>query len=31
MSAAPLAEEFLPVWDVSDAVATVIESNREGA
>jgi hypothetical protein len=31
MSESPLAEEFLPVWEVSDAVATVIEANRESA
>jgi hypothetical protein len=31
MSESPLAEEFLPVWDVSDAVATVIEADRESA
>jgi hypothetical protein len=31
MSESPLAEEFLPVWDVSDSVATVIEADREGA
>ena len=24
-----LAEEFLPVYDVSDAVATVVEADRE--
>jgi len=31
MSASLLAEEFQPVWDVSDAVATVIDANRESA
>src|SRR3954453_11319282 len=31
MSESPLADEFLPVWDVSDAVATVVEADRESA
>jgi hypothetical protein len=31
VSESPLAEEFLPVWDISDSVATVIEANRESA
>jgi hypothetical protein len=31
MSEPPLAEEFLPAWDVSDAVATVIAADRESA
>jgi hypothetical protein len=31
MSASRLAEEFLPVWDVSDAVATVVEADRGSA
>jgi hypothetical protein len=31
MSGSSLADEFLPVWDVSDSVATVIEANRESA
>ncbi len=31
MSEPPLAEEFLPAWDVSDAVATVTAADRESA
>lgn len=31
MSEGRLADEFLPVWDVSDAVATVVEARREDA
>ncbi len=31
MSEGRLADEFLPVWDVSDAMATVVETGREDA
>lgn len=31
MTDSPLADEFLPVYDVSDAVATVAETDRETA
>jgi hypothetical protein len=31
MSGADLAEDFLPVYDVSDAVAVVVEADRESA
>jgi hypothetical protein len=31
MSASALAEDFLPVYDVSDAVAVVVEADRKVA